>query len=250
MLRRSLVCSLVALAALATAASAQTADELIQKNIQAHGGLDKIKSVQSMRMTGKIVGGGMEMPMLMEFKRPTNMRMEFTVQGMTGIQGYDGTTGWAVMPFVGKTEPEKMSPEDLKQMEDQADIDGPLVDYKEKGHQVEYLGKADVEGTPAHKLKVTKKNGDVVTIYLDADAFLELKAEGKSVRRGQEVEFETLYGDYKDVGGGLIMPHSLEIKPKGMPQGQHVQIEKVELNPEIAADRFAMPPAKEAAKPS
>jgi len=249
MLRKISVCLLAAFAA-AALAQAQTADELIEKNIQAHGGLDKIKGVQSMRMTGKIVGGGMEMPMLMEFKRPTNMRMEFTVQGMTGIQGYDGTTGWAVMPFVGKTEPEKMSPEDLKQMEDQADIDGPLVDYKAKGHQVEYLGKADVEGTPAHKLKVTKKNGDVVTIYLDADAYLELKAEGKSMRRGQEVEFETMYGDYKDVGGGLMMPYSIEIKPKGMPQGQNVVIEKVELNPEIAADRFAMPPAKEAAKPS
>jgi outer membrane lipoprotein-sorting protein len=163
MLRKISVCLLAAFA-VAALASAQTADELIEKNIQAHGGLDKIKGVQSMRMTGKIVGGGMEMPMLMEFKRPTSMRMEFTVQGMTGIQGYDGTTGWAVMPFVGKTEPEKMSPEDLKEMENQADIDGPLVDYKAKGHQVEYLGKADVEGTPVHKLKVTKKNGDVVTI--------------------------------------------------------------------------------------
>ncbi len=185
----------------------------------------------------------------MEFTRPNRMRMEFTVQGMTGIQAYDGKTGWAVMPFMGKTEPEKMSAEDLKQIEDQADIDGPLVDYKEKGHQVEYLGKDDVEGTPAHKLKVTKKNGDVVTIYLDADAFLEIKAEGKSVRRGQEIEGETFFGDYKEVGGVIIV-HSIEIKPKGMPQGQQIVIEKIEINPEIAADRFAMPPAKEAAKPS
>ncbi|MGH2628321.1 MAG: LolA family protein [Anaerolineales bacterium] len=248
MLRKSLIC-LFAAFAVTGLAQAQTADELVAKNIQAHGGSDKIKSVQSMRMTGKILGGGMEMPMVMEFKRPNSMRMEFTVQGMTGIQAYDGTTGWVVMPFAGKKEPEKISGEDLKAMEDQADIDGPLVDYKEKGHQVEYLGKVDMEGTPAHKLKVTKKNGDVVTVYLDADAFLEIKAEGKSVRRGQEVEFETVYGDYKDVGGGLVLPHSLEIKPKGSPQGQNVVIEKVELNPEIAADRFAMPaPAKDAAQ--
>ena len=85
MLRRSLVCLLAAFAA-ASLASAQTADELVEKNIQAHGGREKLQSVQTMRMTGKIVGGGMEMPMTLEFKRPRNVRMEFTVQGLTGVQ--------------------------------------------------------------------------------------------------------------------------------------------------------------------
>ncbi|HEX5757828.1 MAG TPA: hypothetical protein VF121_01405 [Thermoanaerobaculia bacterium] len=247
MLRRNLVCLLAAFA-VGSLAQAQTADELIEKNIQAHGGREKMQSVQTMRMTGKMVGQGTEMPVTLEFKRPNNVRMEFTMQGMTGIQAYDGTTGWAVMPFLGKKDPEKMSPEDLKEIEDQADIDGPLVDYKAKGHQVEYVGKADVEGTPAHQLKVTKKNGDVVNLFLDADAFLEIKAEGKSNRRGQEVEVETSFGDYKEVGG-LMLAHSIAIKPKGMPHSQQIVIEKIEINPEIAADRFAMP-AKEAAKPS
>jgi hypothetical protein len=148
---------------------------------------------------------------------------------------------------MGKKDPEKMSEEDLKDVEDQADMDGPLVDYKAKGHQVEYLGKQEIEGTPVHALKVTKKNGDVLTLYLDADAFLEIKAQGKSTRRGQEREVEISFGDYKEVEG-VVFAHSLEIKPKGMPAGQQLVIDKVEINPELSADRFTMPAAPPAAE--
>lgn len=235
-----------------TAAWAQTADEIIAKNLEAKGGLDKIRAVQSMRITGKMmVGPGMEAPMVIETSRPHKVRMEFTFQGMTGIQAYDGKAGWSVMPFMGKKDPEPMSADDLKQAEEQADMDGPLVDYKEKGHTVEYLGKDEVEGTPVHKLKVTKKNGDIQTLYLDADSFLEIKAEGKTKVRGQEIEGETTFGDYKEVGG-LIMAHSIQSKMKGGPgQGQTITFEKIEINPDIPASRFEMPakPA-EAPKPA
>lgn len=249
MKRKTFACLFLA-SLIGSAAWAQTADEIIQKNIEAKGGLAKIKAVQTVRMSGKMMmGGGMEAPMIMELARPGKLRMEFTFQGMTGIQAYDGKSGWAVMPFMGKKDPEPMSPDDLKQVEDQADIDGMLVDYKEKGHQVEYLGKGEVEGTPVHKLKVTKKNGDLVTLYLDADSFLEIKADGKTSVRGQEVEGETVFGDYKEVGG-LVFPHSIQSKPKGAPDGAGVSISiaSIEINPDLPASRFEMP-AKAAVEP-
>lgn len=242
MKRKTFACLFLA-GLMGAAAWAQTADEIIAKNIEAKGGLEKMKAVQSIRMSGKMMmGGGMEAPVIMELARPNKLRMEFTFQGMTGIQAYDGTTGWSVMPFMGKKDPEPMSADDLKQVEDQADIDGMLVDYQKKGHQVEYLGKGEVEGTPVHKLKVTKKNGDVVTLFLDADSYLEIKAEGKTKVRGQEMEGETSFGDYKEVGG-LIYAHSIQSKPKGAPAGagMTITIEKVEVNPELGAERFAMP---------
>lgn len=249
MKRKTFACLFLA-SLIGSAAWAQTADEIIQKNIEAKGGLAKIKAVNTVRMSGKMMmGGGMEAPMVMELARPGKLRMEFTFQGMTGIQAYDGKSGWAVMPFMGKKDPEPMSPDDLKQVEDQADLDGMLVDYKEKGHQVEYLGKGEVEGTPVHKLKVTKKNGDLVTLYLDADSYLEIKADGKTTVRGQEVEGETVFGDYKEVGG-LIFPHSIQSKPKGAPDGAGVSISiaSIEINPDLPASRFEMP-AKAAAEP-
>jgi len=228
------------------AAWAQTADEIIEKNIQARGGREKLKAVESVRMNGKMSMGPMEAPFTLVMARPNKMRMEFTIQGMTGVQVYDGHTGWAVMPFMGKTEPEEIAGDDLKSLEDQADLDGALVDYKAKGHQVELLGKADLEGTPAYKLKLTKKNGDVNTIYIDAESFLEIRTEGKTKVRGQEMEFESTPGDYKPVAG-VMFPHSLENKPKGAPGGQTITIDKIEVNPTLAGSDFAKP--QPAAKP-
>jgi outer membrane lipoprotein-sorting protein len=232
------------------AVQAQTADEIIAKNLTARGGKDKIKAVQSARMTGKMVmGQGMEAPFTMEVARPSKMRMEFTIQGMTGVQAFDGKSGWSVMPFMGKKDPEAMSEDDTKQAADQADMDGVLVDYKDKGHQVEYLGKEDVEGTPAYKLKVTKKNGDIVSVYIDTESYMEIKDAGKTKVRGQEIEGETTFGDFKTVDG-LVFPFSIEQKAKGMPGGMTMSISKIEVNPKLEDSRFAMPAAEKKESPA
>ncbi len=240
----------LALAALVSGAAwAQTADEIVEKNIQARGGRDKIKAVQTVRMAGKMkIGPGMEAPFTLEMARPSKARMEFTLQGMTAVQAYDGKSGWSLMPFLGKKDPEPMAAEDLSQMEAQSDLDGALVDYKDKGHQVEYLGKADFEGTPVHKLKVTLKNGKVVTYFIDAEHFLELKTESKNKIQGQEVDTETLVGDYKEIGG-VLFAHSIESKVKGGPAAMAMTIDKIEVNPEVAASRFEMPKAPAAVTP-
>jgi outer membrane lipoprotein-sorting protein len=101
---------------------AQTADEIIEKNIQARGGREKLKAVESVRMNGKMSMGQMEAPVTLVMARPNKLRKEFTIQWMTGVQVFDGKSGWAVMPFMGKTEPEAMSADDIKQAEDQADL--------------------------------------------------------------------------------------------------------------------------------
>lgn len=242
MLRKSLMTFAVA-SVFAVSAFGQTADELIEKNIQARGGLEKMKAVQSLRMTGKIVvGPGIEAPFVRETARPNRIRLEFTIQGMTAVQTFDGTNAWALMPFLGKKEPEAMTADELKDVEDQADVDGPLVDYKAKGHAVELIGKEDIEGTPAFKLKVTKKNGDIDYTYLDADSFLEIKGQSKRMVRGQEVEVETSLGDYKEVDG-VLYAYSIQQKPKGAQGAGNlaITIDKIETNPTLEADRFAKP---------
>jgi outer membrane lipoprotein-sorting protein len=231
-------------AVLAMPAAAQTVDEIIAKNIEAHGGLAKLKALKSVRMTGRVaVGQGIEAPLTIEVVRPKSVRQEFTMQGMTLIQAYDGTTGWQVNPFTGSTDPQVMSPDELKEFEDQADIDGPLMDYKDKGSKVELTGKENVEGADCFKLMVTKKNGDVQYFYIDSESFLELKMEAKRKVRGTEMEVETSFGDYKDVGDGIILPHAFTMGAKGSPQRQNIIVEKIEINPEIDAARFKMPAA-------
>jgi len=234
---------------------AQTADEIIAKNVQARGGADKLKSVQSVKSTATLaMGPGMEAPGVLMQKRGNLARLEFTIQGLTAVQAYDGKNAWQIMPFMGKKDPELMAADEAKEMEQMADIDGPLVDYKSKGHKVELLGKEKVEGTDAYKLKLSLKNGDVETIYIDADSFLTIKEETKRTVRGSEQEVESAIGDYKEVEG-IIFPFAIESGIKGSPQKQKLTITKIELNVPLDGALFVMPapapppPAKTEAPP-
>lgn len=255
MMHRALPLALFALAAAAaTPGRAQEfdRDELLKRHYEALGGLEKIKAVETIKMTGRmLMGPGMEARFVRLAKRPNRYRMEFTVQGMTGVQAYDGETAWMYMPFTGRTEPEVM-PEDLaKQVIEEADMDGPLVDYQEKGHQVELLGKEDVEGSPAYKLKVTLRSGEVSYYYLDAEYFLLIKTAAKRAVQGTEVEVETSLGDYREVDG-LMVPFSIRVKGQG-PAEQTIILDTVELNVPVDEAQFKMPqsaPRDGAAGPS
>jgi outer membrane lipoprotein-sorting protein len=241
---RKILAGLALAALVAVPASAQTLDEVLAKNYKALGGLDKIKAVQTIRMTGTMtVGPGMEAPFILEQKRPNLARMEFTIQGMTGVQAYDGKVGWQLMPFQGRKDPEPLPEDAMRQMEEQSDFDGPLMDYKAKGNTVELVGKDKVEGSDVYKLKVTLKNGDLLYIYLDADQYLEVRTESKTSVRGTDVEGESTIGDYKEVGG-LMFPHAMEQGQKDNPQKMKMTINKIELNVPIDDARFKMPVVK------
>lgn len=244
---KKFVLALCATAVVGASAFGQTADELIEKNTKARGG-DKLKAMKSVRMSGKMKMGPMEAPFTATKARPENFRLDFTVQGMTGTQAYDGSTGWAVMPFMGKTEPEKMSEDMLKDFKEEADFDGPMIDYKAKGNKVESLGKVDVDGTPAYKLKVTTKDGNENIVYLDAESYLEIKSESKRKIQGQEMETESSIGNYKEVEG-MMFPTQVENRIKGRDgMGQTITIDKIEVNPTLAADNFHMPAPKKPAE--
>src|SRR5450759_1556558 len=119
---------------LASTAGAETADEVIAKAVAARGGLEKIKAIQSLDKTIKANQQGIEFPGKMRIKRPDRLRLEMTIQGKTMVQAYDGKTAWMIMPFLGSPDPQTMSADDAKDVVEQADMDGPMVDYKAKGH--------------------------------------------------------------------------------------------------------------------
>jgi len=247
MQRKFFLVVLALLIALPLVAQDLTVDQVIAKNIEARGGMAKLKAVKTLKATGKMmVGPGIEAPVTIYQSRPDQMRMEISVQGLTAVQAYDGKTGWALMPFQGKKDAEQMTADDLKEVQEQADIDGALVDYKAKGHKVEMLGKDKVEGSDAYKVKLTRGNGDVEVIYIDADSFLEVKNEGKRTVRGTELETDTNIADYKEVDG-LVVPFSFDSGAKGRPQRQKITVDKYEFNVPIEAKLFTMPPPAPAA---
>jgi outer membrane lipoprotein-sorting protein len=241
MLRKSIV-ALAAVAALAVAARAQTVDEIVAKHVEARGGMAKIKAVKTMRSTGKRdLAPGLSAPIVVEQSRPNKMRADFTVQGLTGTLAYDGASGWQIMPFQGNKDPEPMAEEMVKEFAEDSDIDGPLVDWKEKGHKIELVGKEQVEGTDAYKLKLTRKGGTVSHVWIDADSFLEIKGETKRMVRGTEQETVYVVGDYKEVAG-MMMPHSVQFSEKGGPV-MSMTFDKIEVNPAVEDARFKMPAA-------
>jgi hypothetical protein len=247
MTRKVLAVSALLLAIALPAAAEATLDEILATNIESRGGRKALKSIESLRIEGRMaMGPGMEAPITLEMQRPASMRMEFTFQGMTGIQAYDGETGWQIMPFQGSSEPEKMSEEEAKQAIDQADIDGPLVDYADKGHTVELLGIEEVDGTEAHKIKLVRKNGDESIMFLDTEYCLEIKSKSKTKVQGTEMEVEVSYGDYKEVSGVMIA-HSITQVTQGGPGAMSITFEKIEANVDMDADHFSMPAKEEPA---
>ncbi len=247
---RKLTCAAVfAACALAVCAQDLTLDQIIAKNIQARGGLEKLKSVNTMRVTSKLsLPNGMEVTTVSEVKRPNSTRSETTLQGMTAVSAFDGKNGWAIMPFQGKKDPEPVPEARLKDMVEQASFDGILVDYKEKGAKLELAGKESVEGSPAYKLKVTFPSGNTRVIYLDADSFLEVKTEAKTNVNGTDMESEAFIGDYKNVDG-LMIPHSTSGGVKGSAQKMTSTVQKVEINVPIDDARFKMPEIKKPEEP-
>ena len=220
-----------------------TVDELVAKNIEAKGGATALHDLQSLRLTGKLLvdlGGQIELAFLQSKKRPDEVRSEVSLQGMTQIEAYDGKEGWKVSPFFGRKDPERMSADDVKALIEDTEIDGALVDWQTKGSSVEYLGPEDVDGTPAHKLKVVRKNGDVSFVYLDPDHFLEIRILTERTRHGAQEEEETDLGDYEKAGG-VFVPTSIEFGRKGAPDKQRIIIDKVEANVPVDDTIFHFP---------
>ncbi len=225
------------------AAQAQTVDEVIAKNIQAHGGAEKLKSVRSLRTTAKYSQGSFRADFRQENKRADKVREEFIIQGLAQVQAYDGKTGWQISPFGGRKDPELLSRDDLKSLVVDADIDGPLVDYKEKGHKAELVGHDSMEGTDCYKVKLSMKNGDVRYYYLDADSYLELKLEIQTTIRGALQENELYYGDYEQVNG-IYYPFAVEQAQKGSASRAQITVSKIEQNIPLEDAHFSMPVSK------
>jgi hypothetical protein len=228
-------------------AQAETADELVAKNLMARGGADALAAINSYVTKGEIRFPGdfklafTEMRMRLDPKSAAcAIRIEASLQGLTLIQAYDGHNGWRVNPFQGRKDPEKMGADEARSLADDASIDGALLAARAKGSKVEYLGREDVDGTQAYKLRVSETDGDVFTYYLDPDVFLEIKVIERRTIRGAEQETETDLGDYEKVAG-VYFPFSIASGPKNATDQQVITVDSGEANVVIPPDAFTMP---------
>lgn len=232
---------LAALALAGASVHAMTADELVAKNLEARGGAAKLQAIKTLKSEGKLlVGGQFELGVVQYQKAPESTRTEASIQGLTAVQAWDGKEAWQISPFQGRKDPEKMSADDAKALADDAPISGQLAGWQERGSKLEYLGTEDVDGTDAHKLKVTLKNGDVEYVYLDPDHFLEIRVATQRSVRGTLVESVSDYGDYEQVDG-VYFPFSVATESRPDGNRQQLTIEHAEANVPMDDALFAFP---------
>src|ERR1700730_2651799 len=221
---------------------AQTADEIVTKYLAARGGRDNIKALRSQRVTGAIsFGPGMDGSFLVERERPLEMHMEVSLNGASVIRVYDGkSSGWIYNPCAGNPAVQPMTEADLRNIFDEADFEVPFVDYKEKGNQLEFAGKTDVDNKPAYKLKLTNKNGDVSYFSFDAATYLLVRWQGNRNVDGKDQPSESSFRDFREVQG-VKYPFLIESRAPGTDQSQKIVADKIEVNIPIDAAHFAKP---------
>jgi outer membrane lipoprotein-sorting protein len=240
-MRRSfaLAAALLAVFSLTSLANAQTVDEIVAKNLKAKGGAEKWKSINAVRMTGKVTVQGMELPLTIYAKRPNLSRQEITVQDRKIVQAFDGTTPWMINPMMGAETAQEIPGPQGEMMKTESDFDGALLDWQSKGHKVELVGNEKLDGKPVHHLKVTKKSGNVQHFYLDAESGIELKTTTEVDAAGTKQVIESEMSNYQSVDG-IMLPHTIRQILNGTQMVQ-MTIDKVELNPALEEGLFKMP---------
>jgi hypothetical protein len=277
MRRRFLPCAAIVLAYLPlltagtdaqtkTSAPRLTAEQIVDKNVAARGGLTAWRGVQTLEMKGKMQAGGnnrpslsvpgarkeaqvvaprpteqVELPFVMDLERGRKKRVEIEFNGQTAIQVYNGTQGWKLRPFLNRHQVETYTPDELKSASADADLDGLLIDYAAKGSKVELAGVDQVQGHDAYNLTVTGKNGTARHVWVDANTFLEIRVEGTPRRLdGKYHPVSTYLRDYRSVNG-LMMPFLLETAVEGVKDNERIEIENIVSNPKLDETKFAMP---------
>lgn len=236
----------------AAGASAQTVDELVDKHIAARGGYDKLKAINTIKVTRTVATPFTSVQMVIYKKRPDLIRWEQTPKGQTAAipRAINATGAWDLAPD-GKllTRPEPLA---VEGREIDGDFDGLLVDWKQKGHTVTFEGRSKVGTADAYKLKVTTKSGAVRDVYLDAATLLEAQVVGRMRLpqmdpRTKDFRYNDttlVFSDYRDVNG-VKFPFSIDEERTGggITQSFAIYTEKVELNVPIEDALFA-PPAQ------
>ncbi len=222
--------------------SPATVDEVVAANLMARGGIERLHALRAIRETGKVTASDGRVALVVrEIQRPGLFRLEFTYQGTTSIFAHDGTSGWQIAPLQGQFEPLVMPPEaDTAGGVDQRDIEGPLVDWREKGHVVTLAGREAIDGKDAFRLEVNLKGGLTRYDYVDVASHLVVRSDVTRIIRGHATVLENRFSDFRDEGG-IVFPHAIESHVKDRPQILRIVVDKIELDPVLDPARFKMP---------
>jgi outer membrane lipoprotein-sorting protein len=231
--------TLILSAAAVAAPQTPTVDDIVAKYLEAKGGADKLRGVNTVKMSGRIKQQAVEIPVVTWAKRPNLMRRENTNEGQTFVVGFDGKTVWGINPLMSPMPRQITGPAAQRTMEDTDDFDTVLLDYKEKGYQVELVDSDPVGGLATRHLRVKKKNGRAQDIYLNAETLLESKITMDIEQGGRKGQVATEFSNYKSVDG-IMVPFQIRQTFNGQPVAE-VTYTQIQFNTPMDDELFRMP---------
>ena len=212
---------------------AQSLDEIINKNIDALGGKEKIITLSTALMTGTFTPPGSAAINIITTKKHTvGSRIDIEANGTNNYQIITPANGWIYTPVQGDKEPRPLMDDQFKAGQVQLDLHGPFVNYKEKGNVIEMAGKDTVNGTVCYKLKVTSPNTNVTVYSIDSKSYFIVKASTKMFQFGALEDVVTTYSDYKKNADGFWFACT-NVSPRG-----ETHYDKIETNVPIDVNIF------------
>jgi hypothetical protein len=218
--------------------SAQSLEKVLENYFEVSGQETLLASKNSLS-TGKMLQGGIEIPFKQYAAAPNRFKIEATFQGMTFIQTYNGKEGWVLNAFAGQTEPQVMSEDELKAVKVQADYEGMLWNWKDKGYVVTLEANEEVEGADCYVVKLVSKDGGEYTTYIETESYVGIKMKTKITVQGNEVVSDTFMSNFQE-GDGFIFPGKVETKMNGQVVSTIV-IDETVLDVEIDSAFFDKP---------
>lgn len=238
---KNLKIGLLAVAALlsATAMYAQSADDIIAKYVDAIGGKDKLKAINSVYMENTLNIMGNEAPNTTTILNGKGYRNESEFNGAKIIQVITDKSGWMINPMAGANEPQALPDDQVKAGQSQI-FAVPLLDYASKGGKAELLGQEKVGSVNAYKIKVTDAGNVATTYYFDPSTYYLVQVVRSSEMMGQQVDVTATYSDYKKTDYGWAVPQNVEINMGGQ-FSMTLKLKSVEVNKAVDPKIFEMP---------
>jgi hypothetical protein len=241
--------SILVLSLAGPASLGPTVAEIASRHIEALGGEEALRAIQTLRKTGTYVYNGIEHPIVSYQKVGRRFREEIDGlqiwgtgrrEGYVVLRGTNGAIAWNLDESRG-SEWSAISPSMAAIALEEADLTGALVDAEKKGHRIELLGPGDVEGKPAHRLKLALASGLEQIWFLDVETFLLLRKEmaGEETERDLERPRAWYFDDYRPVDG-VLMPYWVYVEEPLF--SREYVFETIEANVPIEDAVFEPPP--------
>lgn len=217
---------------------AENVETIIAKHIEAHGGLEKWNKVDAIKITGQFTGFSIEKEFMAYRTKSGEYYANFYLGKHEITEAFDGKKGWTIDPWQEINYARRINKAEENVFAQKAEFTTPFFNYKQKGHQVEFVGKEKLEGLDVFVLKLTRSNGKVEKWYLDANTYLEYKCESNWVDFATEVPSETFFDDFRTVKG-LVFPFFVE--RTFWQRDRVIQVKNIEINPVFDTKSLEMP---------